>query len=416
MKFAIANLQRLVFTVLLYSSAISGIACDIAGLENRSAIFAGFELMMLLLVVLSLSTIPRGYAMIVLLLLAAIGFNFVHSPISLAVSLNGSREMLLFILFPIFYYKIFAEGNEEESYKYLRLFRRFSWFFLLVQIPATLWQFMKFGASDMVGGTYGSGASGGVTIIILCLVFYMFQFPYPGWKKMMLLLLLAPLMLNETKISFILIPMMVMFIFFEPKAKNIIYAGIGGGLFLLIASQLYVHEQVNVGHSIFDIFNKDFLNDYLLSDTTTVDLNADLPRITRLIIGYNIIAHDTFTLLFGMEYGMFRGTTTGQVSLFARNYFWLLKGTRPYLFFVMMQGGLIMVGGVFLIMFKICNFFRHVNKQTVFYFLIFLIMLLYADSFRAHNFLIVYMFVLFFVNSDIFKTKAYLNEDIDSLY
>ncbi|MBA4166422.1 MAG: hypothetical protein H0X41_02570 [Chitinophagaceae bacterium] len=411
MKAAIANLQRNIFVILLYASSVSGMACDLANITNRSAVFAAWDTIMLFLILFSLYYVPKGYALIVALLLTATILNFVYSPVSLLVSLNGVREILVFILLPIFYYKVFANGNEEETSRYIRIFKNFSWFFLLIQVPATVFQYIQFGASDAVGGTYGSLNSGSLSIIILCLIYFLFQFPMPVWKKITLFFLLAPLMLNETKISFILIPMLGVFIFFKPNFKNIFWAGIAGGLFLLLASQLYVHEQANVGHSIFDIFNKDFLDEYLLSYD---ELHPDVPRFTRMILGYQIISQDNITLLFGMEYGMFRGSTTGAVSQFAQNYGWLLTGTRPYAFFVMLQGGLVMVAGIFLVILKICNFFKDLNKQTLFYFIIFLVMELYSDSFRWQNFLIIFMFVLFFVNSDYFKSKAYLHENTDS--
>ena len=413
MKGAIANLQRQVFVILLYGSSITGIVGDLANLENRSAIFAAWEAMILFLVMFSLYYTPKGYATLLAFLFLATILNLINSPVSPLISLNGVRDMLMFMILPIFYYKVFAEGNEHETAKYLRLFRKFCWFFLLIQVPATLSQYIRFGATDAVGGSYGSLNGGSLTMIIICVVFFMFQFPMAQWKKVFLFLLLTPLMLNETKISFILIPMLGVFIFFEPKLKNMLLAGIGGALFLFLASQFYVHQQANVGDSIFAIFDKDFLNDYLLSYD---EMHPDIPRFTRLILGYNILSQENFTLFFGKEYGMFRGSSTGVVSTFAQNYNWLLSGTRPYIFFVLMQGGLIMVAGTFFIIFKIVHNFKKVNKQTIFYFLMFLIVLIYADSFRTHNFLIVFMFMLFFVNSEYFKSKAYLNEDPDSVY
>jgi hypothetical protein len=153
------------------------------------------------------------------------------------------------------------------------------------------------------------------------------------------------------------------------------------------------------------IFSADFLQDYLLSD---YEDHADVPRFTKIILAYNILAQETNTLLFGMEFGMFRGTSTGDLSPFTQNWQWLLQGTRPYLFFIMMQGGLVLTSGFLLIIFKINNFFKRATKQMIFYLIIFLVVLVYQDMYRFHNFSIVYFFFLFFVNSELFKSKAYL--------
>ncbi len=411
MKTAVANLQRYIFVLLLYSSAVFATILDMTGNTNRTPFYVTFEALIFFLAITSLSAVPKGYGWILAFVLGGIIFNFTYSPVPLSASINGIREVVMVLAMPVFYYKIFAPGNEEEAMRYVRIFRKFAWVFLLIQFFPVMIQYKQFGPGDYVGGTYGWMCSGSLTLIILCLVLFLFQFHNPMWKKGLLLLLLFPLMMNETKISFILIPMMVVFIFLEPKMKSILLAAVGGALFLIIFNQLYSNQDTSLS-SMSDIFNTDFLNEYLLAD---YDTHPDVPRFTKIIFGYKIISENINTLFFGMEYGMFRGTYTGEISTFARNYNWLLSGTRPYLFFIMMQGGLMLVTGIFLVILKICNFFKNANKQTIFYFIIFLVILTYADSFRWHNFLIVYMFLLFFVNSDLFKSKAYLYEDIDSV-
>jgi|GEM_PF-2749430 len=411
MKAAVANLQRYIFIFILYSSAVYSTIFDQTGITNRTPVYVILDCLIYFLAILSLSTIPRSFFAIIALILGGIFINFTYTPVPLSVSLNGIREILVMLAVPIFYYKVFAEGNEAETMRYVRILKTFGWFFLLVQIVPVLIQYKQFGASDSVGGTYGWLSTGNLTMIIICIVFFLYQFPGASWKKLLLFVLMYPLMLNETKISFILIPMMVVFLFFEPKIKNILMAGAGAVLFLVVFNQLYENDTLNLNNNIMDIFNKDFLDEYLLADYET---HPDVPRFTKLILGYNIISQDTRTLLFGMEFGMFRGTTSGEVSVFSSSYNWLLSGTRPYLFIIMLQGGLTLVAGFMLIVLHICNYFRNMTKYILFYFIIFILVMTYAESFRWHNFLIVFMFLMFFVNSDIFKSKSYMNEDIDS--
>jgi hypothetical protein len=413
MKAAIANMQRYVFVIFLYVSALYTPILDQLGLMNRTGIYIVFDCIIYFLAFFSLSTIPKGFRSIIALILIGIFLNFTYSPAPLSVSLNGIREVLAILAVPIFYYKIFAEGNEQEAMRYIRIMKKFTWFFLLIQIVPVMIQFKQFGPTDYVGGSYGWLNTGNLTTIIVCMIFFLFQFPNSPWKKLLLFLLLYPLMLNETKISYILIPMMVMFLFFEPKIKNIVLAGVGAVLFFLIFNQLYTNDAANMGKNFSEIFNPDFLDEYLLSDPIS---HPDVPRFTKLIMGYKLISEQASTFFFGLEFGMFRGTGTGEVTRFAQNYAWLLSGTRPYIFILMMQGGIVLVTGFFLAMLYICRFFRYASKHVLFYFIIILVVMTYAESFRNHNFLIVFMFYLFFVNSEIFKTKAYLNEDFDSLY
>lgn len=408
MKYAIAKLQRSLFVVLLYSTAVFATICDQAGITNRTPIWLIFEIIMLLLGVLSFSDVPRKMWYIIFFILGGIGFNFTYTAVPIAASINGVREILMVLAMAMFYFKIFATGNEQEAMRYVNIMKKFGWFFLFIQAIPVAIQYKQFGPTDYVGGSYGWFSTGNLTLAIICIVFFLFQFSEPSWKKLMLLGLMYPLMLNETKISFILIPMMIVFIFFEPKAKNVIMAGVGAAIFLLIFNSLYRNEDVEGMSNMSDIFSADFLNEYLMADFET---HPDVPRITKIILAYNLIAEDVRTLFFGMEFGLFRGSNTGDVSKFAQTYSWLLGGTRPYLFFLLLQGGIVLVTGIFWLIFRICNFFRDANKQSVFYFIIFFMMLFYSDSLRWHNFVIVFFFLMFFVNSNLFKSKEYLYED-----
>ncbi|MEP7259079.1 MAG: hypothetical protein ABI687_11830, partial [Flavitalea sp.] len=303
----------------------------------------------------------------------------------------------------VFYNKIFAEGNEEEAEEYVAILKKYTWIFLLAQLPVTALQFIQYGPTDYVGGTYGSFNGGALTLVIICLVFFMFQFPTSFLQKVILYVTLIPLFLNETKISFILIPMMVVFIYFEPKIKNMALAALGGVAFLLIFNQFYSHSGLSFDNNVTGIFSADFLDDYLFAD---IDTYSDVPRFTKIILGWQILSQETNTMLFGYEYGVFRTGNLLEASQFAQNYQWLLSGTRPYFFFLLMQGGVGLLGSFTLLIAHINNYFRHANKFVVFYLLLLLILIFYLDSFRHHNFSAVYFFLVFYGNSTLFRNKT----------
>lgn len=409
MKTAVNSFQRWLFTILLYVSAVSGIVTDmVGGLASRTTLNAFYDGIIIFLALLNISATPKGFGIILVLMITGIIFNFSYSPVSLYISINGIREILMVICLPVFYYGVFSRGNEDEQLRYIHLFQKFAWFFLIINVSASFSQYVHYGPSDFVGGTYGNFNGGLLTFIIVCLIFFLFQFKLQLWHKMVLVFMLIPLLLNETKVSFILIPMLVMFIFFEPKLKNMLLGAFAGFLFLMLFNQFYSNNAEWGMSSNADIFSADFLQDYLLSD---FEDHQDVPRFTKIILGYNIISQETNTLLFGMEYGMFRGTSTGDLSTFSQNWQWLLQGTRPYLFFLLLQGGLTLAVGFFVMILKINNFFKRTTKHAIFYFIVFIITLVYQDMFRLHNFSVVYLFMLFFINSEIFKTKAYLGEE-----
>lgn len=81
----------------------------------------------------------------------------------LNIHINGFREFAPLFLFPIIYRELFTTIYKNIL---IRSFNFFIYFFLIIQFPITLYQFVKFGAGDAVGGSLSNGYSGVLTIII----------------------------------------------------------------------------------------------------------------------------------------------------------------------------------------------------------------------------------------------------------
>src|SRR5688572_8786098 len=106
---AINRFQKNIFVLLLYASAYYGFVIDLAGIHSRTAFYAVYDGMILLLGLLSFSKLKRGLVYISLFFIACFALNYSYSEGSFLSSLNGFREILTVVFMVIFYNKVFAE-------------------------------------------------------------------------------------------------------------------------------------------------------------------------------------------------------------------------------------------------------------------------------------------------------------------
>ncbi len=403
MQLAIDNFQRKVFVFLLYLSSFYGVVADVVLGGNRTIFYGTFDALMILLGLTSLSFAGPRLSYILLFLIGCFIFNLTYSPVSVYSSLNGMREILAIMGMVLFYNKIFSEEKRELTGEYIDIVRKFAYIFLIVQIPVAFVQWLKFGPSDIVGGTLGAYSSGVLSLSVVSLVYFLHFYSRNISVNIMLYITLIPMFLNETKISFILIPMMIILIYFQLKLKNVLI-GVGGAIvFFVIFNHFYSASYLDFDDSAAGIFSTDFLSDYLMADIYTY---SDIPRITKIILAWNLLVQEMNTFLFGFEYGLFKGGNVLTTSIFNQTYRWMLIGTRPYLFFLMMQGGVMLVIGFFWMVTYVNNYFKNMNKFKVFLLLILLLMLLYNDAMRNQHFVIIYFFLVFYASSDFYDANA----------
>lgn len=399
MREAVNKFQKNIFILLLWSSAYFGIAIDLAGVESRTAFYAAFDVMIFLLGLLSFSKLKGALSYLFLFFLLCFILNFSYSEANFIGSLNGFREILSVVFIVIFYNKIFAEGNEETTREYLDIMKKFGYIFLASQIPIAAFQYIQNGGpGDAVGGSYGAYGSGVLTMSVICMVYFLHLHTTKLSNIAFLYVSLVPLLLNETKISFILIPMMILFIRFDLKFKNVALALGGAAVFFVLFSMYYTDQSGENDAS--SIFTEDFLSDYLMADIYMYD---DIPRFTKIILAWQMLSDQTNTFLFGFEYGLFKGVNTLRDSDFAQEYGWLLTGTRPYLFYLLMQGGIMLVTAFFLLVAHANRYFRSINKLKVFLIILFIIILVYNDLFRNQTFLVLYFFFTYYANSKFYS-------------
>jgi hypothetical protein len=320
---------------------------------------------------------------------------------SLLSHINGIRETLVFICYFVIMDVLYRTRQIE---KINEKFIIFSYFFLTIQIPIAIQQFIKFGAGDAVGGTFGYGGSGILTFSIFILIYYLIENKIGTSKERLkksipFLIFLIPIALNETKISFII--MLIYFISFmdiKSASSSLLFASFG---VLSVISFSYIYTtQGDVGskNPIEDFVNKDFLNDYLLGDET---FSEDIPRFTKIVIGTNLLVNDG-NLLLGKDFGAFMGSELKLRSKFTKNYEWLLSGSKPYSFYLLITGGifhlLLVISIVFSEIFRKCiNRIKNYSSSLLFFLTaLFLILFFYNDSLRTTSFSFLFVFVLFF--------------------
>ena len=162
--------------------------------------------------------------------------------------LNGLREPLVLLTALAITTSVF---HSPSRLRFIKQMNRFLLIFLIVQIPVSIYQFIQYGAGDQVGGTFSDGGSGMISQIIFIAVYYFLlarsgRFDGIGFslfKSIPLLILLIPVFINETKISFILIAIMFVLQLHLSIKKMLI--SISAGLILLFAPahQKTAHRQ-----------------------------------------------------------------------------------------------------------------------------------------------------------------------------
>ena len=402
MRNAVNNFQKSLFILLLYGSTFSGFLADIALSGGRTMLYVAFDALMIFIAVISLAYLRGKLTWIVLFMIGCIAVNLSYSSTDMLYSMNGVREILIIIAMAIFFNKVFAEENEELAEEYVEIMKKFSVIFLIAQLPIAGWQFHQYGPSDYVGGTFGNKGSGILTLSVVCTVFFLSHFVRSNTQRVLLYCCLLPLVLNETKISFLLIPALILFIHFRPKLKNIIGATVAAALFLFLFNQYYsTQEGTDFDNNLAGIFSKDFLDHYLFDDIYS---SEDIPRFTKIVVGWHLVSEETRTMLFGIEYGIFKGGNIVEASQAGQSMQWLMSGTRPYLFFLLLQGGILLIVGVFWLLFHINKYFvRNNNKYKTFLFMIFLLILFYNDALRNQGFVVIYFFNAFLANSNLYN-------------
>lgn len=276
---------------------------------------------------------------------------------------NGFRDFLG-IIFAVPIVRWFYTHKRSAEFR-KTIFRTMN-IWLWLQAFCITWQFIRYGAGDMGGGTMGEGASGMVSMLIyltsFCLISrtwdtsdYMLSLR-KNWKY---ILLLYPTFLNETKVSFLMLAAyFVLLLKYDRKlVLRLFYiVPIAIGLFIGLGAAYFSAT----GQDTEEVLSSEFIEEYMygLDLDRLVEIgqmvqdgiievdpsepwSQDIPRIAKLGLIIYPLELTGGGVLFGAGVGEFKGWTVVNMPTFAAEYQWLLQGSRPWLFFLLVQIGIV---------------------------------------------------------------------------
>lgn len=380
---------------------------------------------------ISLIEIKRNNYFLKLLILFIISTFITYllnqNDISLISHVNGLRPYLMVFAAIIFFNDII----ESKYWLYFHhLMVKFIVLILSLHTVTAMFEFAIHGANDTVGGGMGTGGSGVLTLLVYCSVFFLIVNKSTLEKNENInlsgswyyLLFLLPSFINETKVTFLLLPVLFILLV-RLTLKNMlnslfVMAGIALAFFIYAS----VYGKIASGQESFisnplEVFtSKDFLSHYLMRQES-VDYNV--PRFTKLIMGFQILSSDIVSLLFGRGLGLFKGYDLIGISDFVRNYQWLLLGTNFYLFTTFFETGLI---GFLIIAFTVCkclwikSFFNPVNRFRIFLQIVLCLMIFYNTAMNEMPFVLpIAYFLSFSYKFNLFHEKwEYYTQTVNS--
>lgn len=372
----------------------------------------------LILVFLTICTIRKKTDIIFIVTLVTIAAisGFIVNNDSIVAWINGLRYFFpVMFLPPILRYFWATEYRHDLFVKSLD---KQLYIFLWLQVPTVLFQFFKYGAGDYVGGTMGGWFSGILSFSIYYSSFYLLnkridrnnilQSLYKNWT---LIFLLFPTFLNETKISFALI--IVYFILLMPiDRKYIIRMTLLAPVVILLVSigSYFYSSTVDESQGKLKL-DPEFFEEYLDADLDDLDKaidyaeknydeTFDVPRFAKFAIIPMVFSALPGHNLMGFGLTLFRHGDIVKASDFFNEYDWLLQGTNPQLFGIILQLGII--GTIWYILFFLSLFIikpslypkRNLNMQAYFI-LAFIIILFYSDFWSYPNFSFIMFSFLF---------------------
>ncbi len=356
-----------------------------------------------------------GAVLLVVSALVTIAYN--HE--SLFFYLNGIRDFLgyLFVL-PVLRYLMADERRWESAGKRID---RFIYLYLWLQFPCMLIQFLYYGAGDHVGGSLGDYQSGMTSTFLFLGSFYLLQKRLDRnrllaslWENKQYLVMLFPAFLNETKVSFVFLALYLLLLLPFDR-KMFIRLTLAIPLMALLLYGAAVTYLVTTGNKAGDVFSiKYYAESYLLAengddtqkyaewllenDGDRERDSEDVPRFSKFLFLFEMHEDEPGKALAGWGVGHFKGGTLVPNSDFYQQNEWLLIGTIPYLFHVLVQLGWLGVAlmaaffGLMLFRRPVAGAARDYNLQ--FYVLALLLLIMVYQDFLRN---VLVCFLIFYV-------------------
>lgn len=410
-------ISGILFTALWIQLCWGFVCTDIAPVLERSQNYINL-LLDGVYVVLGLSVIRARRDLIVFgsfVAIASVSAYLNHQGI--LVFFNGFRGFIGILLVPPI---IRSLVTSYQGKWFVEKMDRMLYVFLWIQVFCIGSQFLRFGAGDEGGGSLGYGYSGMISTLIYVISFYLMNKRWDKdvsyinnlWANRVLIFLLFPSFLNETKISFIYF-IAYFILLMKIDRRFIIRLVLSTPLVIILFLILgYVYLAATGTES--DRYDTEFFRDYLVGDdieqlvevaiaVQEEDVETDnlwvvdLPRFGRLLFIPDALSTTGGGLMLGAGIGQFKGGSIVSVSPFAKKYNWFLRGSLTMLFFILIELGI--VGLVWILSSLFSLIFAHNSwsrsKNIMLYSaMVVLLVFVYDNEFRFPNYCII-MFYIF---------------------
>lgn len=305
----------------------------------------------------------RDITVLAIFLILGIISSIILNREGLVITLNGTRTYFG-LIFAIPILRHFMSGKNAD--RFISSFDKLLLYFLILQIPCVAWQFMKYGAGDRVGGSLGDWSSGMVSALIYASSFYLVskRWDYSDFagslrRNYLYFLLLLPTFFNETKASFLyLVAFFLLLLPLKIKmVKQLIWIL---PLMLVVISGLGILYLKVTDQDADRVLSYEFVNQYLFGESTEHVVNValaveddglevddtwgniiDIPRFSKLIVLPSIFKESHKSMLWGAGLGQFKGTNVVGFTPFSKRYIWLLRGSKPWIFYIIVELGIL---------------------------------------------------------------------------
>ena len=336
---------------------------------------------------------------------------------------NGLREFIGILFgFPIIKYFLTCYKGEY----YVKMFDRQLYAFLIIQAVCVPIQFIRYGAGDYVGGSFGNWNSGPLSTTIYIVVFYFVNKNWDDSKSYLsnikanlkYIILIFPSFLNETKISFIFL--LIMFVLYNKiEVKSLLKIMLSVPLILILLLGAFIGYLKATDQEFDELTSSEFYENYLVGEDPEFALelaemyfdeeyddidqwSADVPRFTKILSMPSALSDSKGGMLLGAGAGQFKGGTQIELTKFASGHKWFLNGTRPNVVFIVTQIGII--GYIWFILymlrclcFKNRRYARALNMK-IYLLMVFILHQPYIDAIRIVQFAIIYILLSLLVS------------------
>ncbi|MDO5395590.1 MAG: hypothetical protein Q4F07_06460 [Bacteroidales bacterium] len=343
---------------------------------------------------------------------------------SLTFTLNGVRGYIAVLLvMPVLRWQLAVP--EASRRRLMAGIDRQLVAYLAVQAVCVTWQFVRYGANDHGGGSWGMGGTGVVTVSIYLVSFWLMTRRWDVsrtylsnlWHNAWLVLLLFPTMLNETKVGLVILPLYFLLLipFGRHYARRMLVAVPVLAVCVMGAGALYLHT---IDRDFGTIFSGRNINEYFfggedpqamianrkayLANPDSVpysDWNCDLPRFVKMEQIPDMLDDTGGGIALGTGVGHLRKSAVMDSSDFARRYEWVIGGTLPFIFMVMVElgtVGVIWLLGVLAVWLWPGGAARgtHMLNLRILWACVAVILLFYNEAFKIVPFMMLFLYPL----------------------